>query len=134
MKKFLYLAISFGIFTAAVTVPTVAKAQTVKSVIKTISAADTVTFANVPSKIKSFEYTYAETSGTTAGKIYFEGTVDVNGKWDILDSLTLGDNTSKQGIIYKPTATSYLTYRFRNTNTSSATGAVRVYYLRRTDE
>lgn len=134
MKKIIYLAISFGIFIAAVSVPAVAEAQTIKSVIKTISTADTVTFTNVPSKVKSFQYTYTESSGTTAGKVYIEGAIDVNGGWKLLDSITLADNTNKQVLYYIPTATSYLTYRFRNTNTSSATGAVRAYYLRRTDE
>lgn len=134
MKKLLYLALSFGIFTAAISVPVVAEAQTIKSVIKTITDTDTVTFVNVPSKIKSFTYTYTETSGTTAGKVYIEATDDVNGAWNLLDSITLADVTSKQGLFFVPSATSYLTYRFRNTNTSSATGAVRVFYVRRTDE
>lgn len=134
MKKFLFIALSIGLFMAAVSAPTVSHAQTPKLTIKTITTADTMTFAIVPSMVKSFTYTFIETSGTTAGKVYLEATNDTGGAWKILDSLTLADVTTKQGLFYTPTATSYMAYRFRNTNTSSATGQARGGYLRRTDE
>lgn len=131
MKKFLF-AIAFITF-ALVSMPTVnADAQTTKLVVKTITAADTLMFANVPSKMKAFQYTYTETSGTTAGTVYFEATI--SGAYVIIDSLTLSDVATAQTKVFTVSSTSYLTYRFRNTNTSSATGSVRAAYLRRTDE
>jgi hypothetical protein len=133
MKKLLFAALvaalTFG-FSAAPTHK--ADAQSTKLVTKTITAADTITFSAVPSKILSFQYTFTETSGTTAGKVYMEGTV--NGTYVLLDSLTLSDVATAQTKVFTISATSYLNYRFRNTNTSSATGAVRVAWLRRTDE
>lgn len=136
MKKFLFL-VTIAAFTFALTAaPTVhADAQSTKLVTKTITTADTVTFSNVPSKINGFQYTFTETSGTTAGKVYFEGTI--SGAYVLLDSLTLSDVATAQTKVFpvlRSSGTSYLSYRFRNTNTSTATGAVRVAYLRRTDE
>ena len=133
MKKILF-SIAVAAFTFAASVVPVAdvKAQTVKLTTKTITAADTVTFSSVGSKVKAFQYTYTETSGTTAGKVYLEG--NINGTWVALDSLTLADVATAQTKVTVLTATSYLNYRFRNTNTSSATGAIRAAYIRRTDE
>lgn len=129
MKKLAFLLLaSFACFAMAT-------AQSSKLVTKTITTADTVLFSNVPSNITGFQYTYTETSGTTAGKVYLEGTI--NGTFVILDSLTLADVAGAQTkvvAIAKSTGTTYLSYRWRNTNTSSATGTVRAAYLRRTDE
>ena len=70
MKKFLLIALMSAFTLAAVSYPaTDAKAQTVKLVTKTITTADTITFTNVGSKLKAFQYTYTETSGTSAGAI-----------------------------------------------------------------
>lgn len=101
---------------------------------RTITGVDTVRYSNVPSKIKSFQYTYTEISGTTAGKVYLEGCNDTTGQWKMLDSITLADVATPQSLIHTPTATSFGYYRFRNTNTSGATGAVRSVMLRRFDE
>jgi hypothetical protein len=130
MKKVFYLLMSFGFLAASVSVPTTVKAQTIKSVIKSITSTDTTTFANVPSKIKGFQYTFTESSGTTSGKVYMEGTV--NGTYVLLDSLTLSDVTTAQTKYFKLTSTDYLSYRFRNS--AAITGAIRVMYIRRTDE
>jgi hypothetical protein len=134
MKKFVF-ALLIGAFTLSlVSTPTVkADAQSTKLVSKTITAADTITFTAVPSKIKSFQYVYTETSGTTAGKVYLEGSI-ISGAWDLLDSLTLSDVTTAQKKTFAITATNYLNYRLRNTNTSSATGAAKAAWLRRSDE
>lgn len=135
MKKLMYglliAAISFGVFAPTIS----AKAQSTKLVTKTITGADTITFTNVPSKIRAFQYTYTETSGTTAGKVYMYGTI--TGAYVVLDSLSLSDVATAQTKVFTiaPTAgTAYLSYRFINTNTSSATGSVKAAYLRRTDE
>ncbi|RXK57564.1 hypothetical protein ESA94_20410 [Lacibacter luteus] len=128
MKKFLsVIAVAFATLTVS--------AQSSKLVTKTITTADTVTFSNVPSKLVAFQYTFTETSGTTAGKVIFEGTV--NGTWVGVDSLTLTDVTTAQTKVFpilSSNGTTYLSYRFRNTNTSSATGTIRAAWLRRTDE
>ena len=128
MKKFILF---LGIALLAVT----ADAQSTKLVTKTITTADTVTFSNVPSKIKAFQYTYTETSGTTAGRVIFEGTV--NGTWVGVDSLTLTDVATPQTRVFpvlSSNGTTYLSYRIRCTNTSSATGTIRAAWLRRPDE
>jgi hypothetical protein len=109
-----------------------ADAQIVKITQKSISAPDTVVFTNAPSKIKAFQYQYTESSGTTAGKVYFEGTV--TGAYVIIDSLLLADVSTAQAKLFSVSSTNYLTYRFRNTNTSSASGTIRCGYLRRADE
>jgi hypothetical protein len=129
MKKFL-----FGLLVAALSFSTVnVDAQSAPLKVKTISAADTNTYTNMASRVKSFQCTFTETSGTTAGKIYLEGTT--NGTWVVVDSLALVDaNAVPQTLVHKPTATYYLSYRFRITNTSSATGTARYAYVRRSDE
>lgn len=134
MKKFItgLLIASFTIFIAAAPIAD-AKAQTTKTAaVHTITGADTVTFTNVPSKIKAFQYTYDETSGTSAGTVKMYGTI--NGEWVYLDSLALADQAAAQTKVFTLTATTYLSYRFINSNTSSATGTVKVGYLRRQDE
>lgn len=128
MKKILLTAL-IAVFALAV------NAQSTNTTTKTITTADTVTHTSIGSNVRGFQYTYTETSGTTAGKVYFEGTI--NGTWVLLDSLTLSDVATAQTkvITVAPTAgTVYKSYRWRNTNTSSATGAVVVTYLRRNDD
>lgn len=126
MKKFIsFILISAFIMTAG--------AQTTKMYSKTITAADTTSFINVPSRIKSFTYAITKTSGTLAGKVYLEGSI-VQGQWVALDSITLADNTVMQSKTTPITSTDYLSYRYRCTNTSSATANIEAVYLRRTDE
>lgn len=132
MKKLFAIALMFGFTLGAVTVTKQADAQVVKLTTKTITAADTLAFTNVGSDIKAFQYTFTETSGTTAGKVYLEGTI--NGTYVLIDSLALTDVATAQTKVFTLSGTTYLTYRFRNTNTSSATGTVKAAYLRRPDE
>jgi hypothetical protein len=131
MKKFL-IAVVIAALSSLSFVTQKAQAQASPLQTKTITTADTITYTNVPSKIKSFQYEYTETSGTTAGKVYLEGTI--TGTYVLLDSLTLADVATAQTKVFLLTATSYKNYRFRNTNTSSATGTVKAAYVRRTDE
>lgn len=107
-------------------------AQDTKRVTKTISAADTITFTSVGSNLVAAQYTFTESSGTTAGKVYIEGTV--NGTWVLLDSISLTDVATAQTLYKGFTTTGYLSYRFRNTNTSSATGTAVAAILRRPDD
>lgn len=129
MKKFLFASVAM-IFMIG-TVPKV-DAQVSPLQTKTVTAADTITYTNVPSKIKGFQYTYTETSGTSAGKIYMEGTI--NGTYVLLDSLAITDVATAQTKVFALTVTTYKNYRFRFTNTSSATGTVTAAYVRRPDE
>lgn len=134
MKKVkIFLTAVVAIAVAMFAKPTQAEAQSTKLVTKSITTADTVVFTSVPSKIKTFSYTYLESSGTTAGKVYFEGST-ISGAWDTIDSLVLSDVATLQKKTFAITSTNYLSYRLRNTNTSSATGAIKAAYLRRTDE
>lgn len=110
-------------------------AQSTNTTTKTITAADTITHTSIGSNVRGFQYTYTESSGTTAGKVYLQGTI--NGTWVNLDSLTLSDVATAQTkvVTVAPTAgTVYKSYRWVNTNTSSATGAVVATYLRRNDD
>ena len=127
---FFFAIVAALVFTAAPTQQV--KAQSIKLTVKTITAADTVTFTNVGSRTKAFQYTFTETSGTTAGKVYLQGAI--NGTFVNIDSLTLADVTTPQTKVFPLTATTYLTYRLVNTNTSGATGQVRAASIRRTDE
>lgn len=131
MKK--YLLAFTALIALTVSTPTESHAQKVKLTDKTITAADTLTLPNVPSKIKSFTYYLLKTSGTVAGKVYFYGS-NISGAWDLLDSLTLANVSTVQTKTTIVTATSYRDYRWINTNTSSATCAVTGGYLRRDDE
>lgn len=136
MKK-IFLSALIAVMTFSFTaIPSAkVKAQSTNAISRTITAADTVSWLNVPSKVKGFEYSYTETSGTTAGKVYFEGTI--NGTWFALDSITLADVAQVQALkflIKTSDGTQYKSYRFRNQNTSSATGAIVAAYLRRYDE
>ncbi len=132
MKKRICLiaiaSLSLGLFVA----PNI-EAQTTKSVTKTVTGVDTVTFTNVPSKLRSLQYTYTKTSGTAAGIVVLEAST--NGTWFSLDTLTLANVTTAQTMKYTfTTGTSYLSYRWRNTNTSAAPGIVKAAYLRRSDD
>lgn len=104
---------------------------------RTITAADTMRIGNptpVPSKVQSIQITLLKVSGTVAGKAILEGTDDTL-SWIGLDSLTLVDQSSNvQSKWYVPTKTSYAYYRWRVTNTSSATLTTRATLLRRYDE
>lgn len=106
---------------------------------RTITAADTllaISTTSIPSKIRAIQYVYTETSGTTAGKVYLEGSID-NTNYVLIDSLTLADvATAQTKLVVFPasTGTVYRSLRWRNTNTSSATAAVRSWMLRRHDD
>ena len=101
---------------------------------KTITAADTITINNVRSKLVSIQATYKETSGTSAGKFYVEGSNDGLGWQNVDSSKSLSDVTTYQTVIVTATATSYASYRVRCSNTSSATGTLYFTILRRRDD
>lgn len=101
---------------------------------ETITAADTIAHSLVGSNVVSMTATYVETSGTSAGKFYFEGTVDGVGWSHIDSSKSLSDVATAQTITVAVTNTTYVSYRVRCSNTSSATGTLYFSLLRRPDE
>lgn len=126
MKKILFALIAVMSFA-------VAQAQVPTRNTKTITAADTITVSNIGSNVTGLQYTYTESSGTTAGKVYFEVSID-NVGWAAIDSITLADVATAQTKIVNVTNTYFTSARWRNTNTSSATGVVYAFVLRRPDE
>lgn len=101
---------------------------------KTITAADTITLSNVRSNLVGIQATYKETSGTSAGKFYLEGSIDGLGWQHIDSSKSLSDVTTYQTVIVTATATNYTSFRVRCSNTSSATGTLYLTLLRRRDD
>lgn len=127
MKKVLFLAASF-LFLGAVyaQVPVPSK--------KTVTTADTITLSNIGSKVVSYQATYLEINGTSAGKFYLEGTVDGRAWVHIDSSKSVTDVTTYQTVIVTATATPYRSVRARFSNTSSATGTFWFTALRRPDD
>ncbi|MGQ0740213.1 MAG: hypothetical protein ACT4OJ_14270 [Bacteroidota bacterium] len=101
---------------------------------RTITTADTATVSNVRSAVVALQYTYTETSGTSAGKFYFEGSADGTGWVHIDSAFALTDVATVQTKWLAVTATSYASYRVRCSNTSSATAAIKFTVLRRPDD
>ena len=132
MKKVIFIALAALFTLAAVSYPAAeSKAQTVKLTTKTLSAAtDTTAFTNVGSKVKAFQYTFTKSGSTPSGKVYLEATI--NGTWVAIDSLTITDVSTAQTKVTAITSTTYLSYRYRNS--AALTGAIRLAYIRRTDE
>lgn len=127
MKKLLFALIAtLGICAADAQVPTRST--------KTITTADTLTQSNVGDRVVGLQATYVETSGTSAGKFYIEGSVDGLAWVHIDSSKSLSDVTTAQSVVVAVTATTYRDYRVRCSNTSSATGTLYFTVLRRTDD
>jgi hypothetical protein len=105
-------------------------AQSTKLVVKATTGVDTVYFMNMPSKVKSLQYTFTKTSGTVSGKVILEGSID--GTYVGVDSFTLADVAYPQSKKTSITSTDFLHYRYRVT--TATPGTVRTAYLRRTDE
>jgi hypothetical protein len=128
MKKIFFSLI------ALVGIVSISQAQVPLKTVHTITAADTITLSLVSSKVVSLACSYVETSGTSAGKFYIQGTVD-GVTWKHIDSsFSLADVTTAQGVIVTQTATSYLSYRGICSNTSGATGTFTFTALRRPDD
>jgi hypothetical protein len=127
MKKILFGLIAVLSFSLA-------QAQVPIRTAMTTADADTLTLSNVPSKIVSLTATYVETSGTSAGKFYFQGSVD-GVAWNHIDSAkSVSDVATAQSITVAVTATIYKDYRVIFSNTSSATGSFTFTALRRSDD
>lgn len=128
MKKFLLAAFAVLLMVGAAT------AQLPDKQKKSITGADTITISNVKSKVVSLTATYVETSGTSAGKFYFEGSVDGVGWQHIDSSKSLSDVTTAQTLTVAVTSTIFAHYRLRCSNTSSAVATLYFTPLRRPDD
>lgn len=127
MKKILFALMAVFAFG-------VCQAQVPVKVKKAITGADTVTISNVGSKVVGLQATFLETSGTSAGKFYFEGSIDGLG-WQSIDStISLSDVATYQTRIVTATATNYKDFRVRCSNTSAAVGTLWFTVLRRSDD
>lgn len=100
----------------------------------TITTADTAELSNVGSNVVGLQATYVETSGTSAGKFYIEGTIDGVAWVHIDSSKSLADVTTAQSVVVAVTTTAFRSYRCRNSNTSDAVGTFYFTALRRPDE
>jgi hypothetical protein len=91
----------------------------------------TITFQNMASKLVSIQSTVVLISGTGAGKVYMEGTVD--GNWITQDSLVLA-NQAINTKLFPISRTSFLSYRLRYVPTGTQTSRMTGTFCRRTDE
>lgn len=129
MKKLLIgIAICFSVSLVAQSQPYKDFSQ------KTITAADTITLSTVRDGVCGIQATYLETSGTSAGKFYIQGSIDDKGWQHIDSSKSLSDVATYQTVILAATATSYSSYRLICSNTSSATGTLYFTLLRRRED
>ena len=113
-------------------------AQTnVKSLVTQSSNAvsDTILFNRVVSRINGFQITVQKNTGTVAGKIYFEGSLDGIG-WARIDSIALADAAINTKVfpIQRSVGTAYLHYRFNTAPAGTQTSTITATYIRRTDE
>jgi hypothetical protein len=139
MKNLFALLLLVGIvaFTSQTFNPIQAQiVTTVKATKDTLTNADTayVNFS-VTNLAKSVEAHVTKVSGTVAGKVYFQATVDGT-NYTTIDSLTLAD----QSVNYKvfPLHASngrltYATYRFSIYESGTCKSAPKGYLLRRSD-
>lgn len=138
MKKNFLLLISIALLFAATIAPNDLSAQiNVKTLTVQSSNAvsDTILFNRVVSRVNGFQVTVQKKTGTIAGKIYFEGSLDGIG-WARIDSITLADAAINTKVfpVQKSVGTSYLNYRFNTALTGTQTSTIKATYIRRTDE
>lgn len=132
MKKFILSAIAILFFVAT---SFHADAQATKRIIQADTSINTtgttLTFQNMPSHLKTLQVTVTRISGTAAGNVFLEGTVD--GNWLRIDTMALSNqvtNTKKIPI----SKTEYYHYRFVYVPSGTQTSRMQATYLRRADE
>lgn len=91
-----------------------------------------VNYNSVASKVKAFQASVTKVSGTVAGKVYLEATVD-GSQWQKLDSLVLSD-VAAQTKLFSISATYYNSYRANFTTTGTQVSYLIFSVLRRPDE
>ena len=126
--------------TAFVFNPPAASAQIVKSqtvldpsgAINSVLTAPDTAFAtySVDNSVKSFRGFVTKTSGTVAGKLYFQGSYG-DGYWDTLDSLTLTNVTIQYKTFSPGVPLIYASYRIQYITSGTSVCTAGAYYLRR---
>ena len=139
MKKILYGLLIAALTFGTISLPTIkVKAQSTKKVVSvdTLVDAETqnITFNPMSSKLRAIQVTVKKVTGTVAGKVYLEGTID--GNYVLLDSLTLSDQAINTKIFpfTRSVGTNYLGYRARFATTGTQTSTASASWLRRTDD
>ncbi len=133
MKRILLLAsIAFGV---AVACPATTTAQVADRYIAAVDSTlntDTgaIVFQAVPA-IKAIQATVTKISGTVAGKVYLQGTID--GNWISLDSLT-NSNQATNSKLFPLSETYYYSYRLYYTTSGTQASILKGSYLRRPEE
>lgn len=138
MKPFLKAFTAIILLTIGlVTIPHYqSSAQIVKTV--TISAADdTLVNADTANVTLTFDGSYKsveayvdQVTGTSGGKVYFQGEFPHGGTWADLDSLTISGDSYKLFVV--PDPRTYKAYRLRFVASGTQTAAIRGYYVRYT--
>lgn len=134
MKKIL-----FGLLIAAISLITVAKAQTTKKVTgDTLTNSDTayITFTAIGSRLKAIQPSLTKLSGTVAGTVLLQGTVDGTNWVNVnTDTLTLSNTPTINTKVWLITAgTGYTSYRCRFYTSGTSTALAKAAWLRRTDD
>lgn len=117
-------------------------AQSIKPEKATKIAADTslnqdtvvVPFVAINSKIKGFQATVTKLTGTIAGGVYLQGTIDGTNWVNIGTNDTLIVTGTIATKIWPITTTNYHSYRAWYRSSGSQTSTLTFSYLRRTDE
>ena len=142
MKKLLFLAIAAFTFTAIV--PTVFKANEAKAqIVRTITIAaadDTLTNTDTAHVTLSFDQSWKsveawvkEVSGTTGGKVYFQGEYLHGSEYNNLDSLILTDVTTAQYKLFTvPSPRLYKSFRLQYLHSGTGVMEIKGYYVRYT--
>lgn len=142
MKKFLFGAILFISALALTLAPAFAQnvsskpERVVKVSTDTSTNADTVavTFSGLSGDVKSFQATVTKLSGTAAGGVYLQGTINGSDWVNIGTNDTLVVNATSQTKVWTLSATSYHSYRAWYKTTGTQTSVISFSYLRRPDE
>ncbi len=136
MKK-LFSIIALATCLTSLPEQSVAQNQTeivVKSAADTSVDADTlvISFTNIGSNVKSFQASVSRLSGTAAGTVILQGTVD--GNWVTLkDTMTLS-NQATNTKVWPICQTTYTSYRAYYIASGTQTSKLTFSYMRRPDE
>ncbi|RTL47253.1 MAG: hypothetical protein EKK39_14890 [Sphingobacteriales bacterium] len=96
------------------------------------NATSYINFNSIQSKVKSIQLTVSKISGTLAGAVYLEGTVD-GFAWVGIDSMPLTDTTIATKVIVL-NGTYFNSYRARFVTTGTQVSNLTMAVLRRPDE
>lgn len=98
--------------------------------------ADTViiTYQMIPGAIKALQAVVTKVSGTVAGNLYLDGTIDgIN--WEAADTATvIVPNVARTVKVWKLPATYYYSYRVRYITTGTQRSVLSFSYMRRPDD